>query len=331
MQKITPPVFTFQDFRPDRLIDSLSRYGIWLDSGLTELNSYENRVYQFTDENRTRYVVKFYRPARWDEAQIREEHELTLTLAQAGLPVAAPLALEGDTLLSQDGYLFALFPSIGGRAYETDNPDQLESAGRLLGRLHQISRERCFEHRPVIGLQEYLLTPRDILAQCPLIPKARRNDFIQTLDTLIRETSARWHDDWHSIRLHGDCHPGNILWRDEPWLVDFDDARNGPAVQDLWMLLSGDTDSRRYQLDILLEAYQEFCDFDTRELALIEPLRAMRMVHFLSWVARRWQDPAFPKAFPWMAESDFWSQQQSLMTEQIAVLAEPPLTRYLPY
>ena len=160
MQTITPPVFTFQDFRPDRLIDSLSRYGIWLDSGLTELNSYENRVYQFTDENRTRYVVKFYRPARWNEAQIREEHDLTLTLAQAGLPVAAPLAFDGDTLLSQDGYLFALFPSVGGRAYETDNLDQLESTGRLLGRLHQISRERCFEHRPAIGLQEYLLTPR---------------------------------------------------------------------------------------------------------------------------------------------------------------------------
>lgn len=331
MQTITPPVFTFQDFRPDRLIDSLSRYGIWLDSGLTELNSYENRVYQFMDENRTRYVVKFYRPARWSEPQIREEHELTLSLADAGLPVAAPLVFDGETLLSQDGYMFALFPSIGGRAYETDNIDQLESTGRLLGRLHQIGREREFQYRPSITPQEYLIAPRDILAGCPLIPKKVRDSFLQALDTLILEVTARWTGEWQSIRLHGDCHPGNILWRDEPWLVDFDDARNGPAVQDLWMLLNGDNDSRRYQLDILLEAYQEFCDFDTRELALIEPLRAMRMVHFLSWVARRWQDPAFPKAFPWMADSDFWSQQQSLITEQIAVLAEPPLTRYQPY
>ncbi|QCR37954.1 serine/threonine protein kinase [Nissabacter sp. SGAir0207] len=321
----TTPAFNFHALTPDLILDALQQTGIYVDSGLTELNSYENRVFQFMDESRKRYVVKFYRPERWNEAQLREEHEFAAELNEGEIPLIAPLAVAGETLHHYQGYFFTLFPSAGGRAYEVDNLDQLEMVGRYLGRIHQVGGERLFTARPTIGLEEYLTQPRQVLESSELIPDGQRRAFLAATDDLIQATAQRWQPEWQSRRLHGDCHPGNILWRDGPCFVDLDDARNGPAVQDLWMLLHGDKAEQRIQLDILLEAYGEFTDFDQRELALIEPLRAMRMVHYLAWVARRWQDPAFPRSFPWMTESHFWERQMLTFREQIIQLQEPPL------
>ncbi|WP_127959877.1 serine/threonine protein kinase [Serratia microhaemolytica] len=317
--------FNFASLSPDLIMDALETVGVRVDSGLTALNSYENRVYQFNDEQRQRYVVKFYRPQRWSREQIIEEHQFTIALSNRHLPVISPLLLQGNSLHSYGDWQFALFASVGGRQYEVDNLQQLEQMGTVLGRLHQLGAEQPFIVRPTIGIEEYLTAPQQVLTACELVPKAERDAFLLATEQLIAAISRRWRLDWRPIRLHGDCHPGNILWRDGPLFVDFDDARNGPAVQDLWMLLHGEQHEQRMQLDILLEGYSEFASFDPAELALIEPLRAMRMVHYLAWVARRWQDPAFPRSFPWMVESDFWLSQTAAFTESVLRLQEPPL------
>ncbi|MGD8108627.1 serine/threonine protein kinase [Pantoea sp. FN0302] len=317
--------FHFHTLNPDTIVDALWDAGLRVDSGLTALNSYENRVYQFSDEERQRYVVKFYRPQRWSRAQIEEEHQFALELQQDEVPLAAPLILNGSTLQQHDGFWFAVFPSLGGRQYETDNDDQLESVGRFLGRIHQTGERKLFTARPDIGLQEYIEEPAQILQECRLIPSSLRNDLNTSIAALRSTLQTYWHCSWTPLRLHGDCHPGNILWRDGPLFVDLDDARNGPAVQDLWMLISGDRQQQRIQWDILLEAYGEYRDFDINELSLIEPLRAMRMVYYLAWIVRRWQDPAFPRSFPWMTEEDFWRRQIASFREQNTVLQQPPL------
>ncbi|RLM23259.1 stress response serine/threonine protein kinase YihE [Brenneria alni] len=318
-------VFNFQTLFPELIMDALLDAGIRVDSGLTALNSYENRVYQFTDESRKRFVVKFYRPERWSTAQIMEEHAFACELAEDEVPIVAPLELNGRTLHIYEGFHFAVFPSVGGRQYEMDNEDQLEWVGRFLGRIHQTGHKSLFSERPAMGLKEYLYDPYLLLENCPLIPKKHRNAFLQTISKLIDTVKVYWHSDWHSLRLHGDCHSGNILWRDGPLFVDLDDARNGPAVQDLWMLLHGERREQRIQLDILLEAYSEFAEFQDKELALIEPLRAMRQVHYLAWIIRRWEDPAFPRNFPWITDGDFWLKQTSIFNEQVKLLQEPPL------
>ncbi|WP_312110035.1 serine/threonine protein kinase [Pantoea septica] len=317
--------FNFQTLDPDAILDALWETGLRVESGLTALNSYENRVYQFSDEDRHRYVVKFYRPQRWSAAQIEEEHSFTRDLQADEVPVAAPLILQGKTLHTHAGFMFTVFPSLGGRQYETDNDEHLEWVGRFLGRIHQTGRKQRFEHRPTMDLEEYLHQPRAELASNTLVPASLKSALLQAVDKLGVALQQRWHHSWQPLRLHGDCHPGNILWRDGPFFVDLDDARNGPAVQDLWMLINGDRQEQRIQWDILLEAYTEFSDFDINELSLIEPLRAMRMVYHLAWVARRWQDPAFPRAFPWMTDEDFWRRQISQFTEQEKLLQEPPL------
>ena len=317
--------FNFQTLNPDAIVDALWDSGLRVESGLTPLNSYENRVYQFSDEDKKRYVVKFYRPQRWTSAQITEEHQFAAELLADEVPIAAPLTLQGQMLHQRDGFYFAVFPSLGGRQYETDNDDQMEWVGRFLGRIHQTGKKRAFAARPTIGLQEYVHEPRLVLENSELVPAALKVQLLQSLDRLITTLQSCWHTDWAPLRLHGDCHPGNILWRDGPLFVDLDDARNGPAVQDLWMLVNGDRQEQRIQWDILLEAYSEFSDFNAHELSLIEPLRAMRMVYYLAWVVRRWQDPAFPRSFPWMTDEDFWRRQISIFDEQDKLLQEPPL------
>lgn len=319
------PAFNFHNLHPDTILDALWETGIRVESGLTALNSYENRVYQFSDEDRKRYVVKFYRPQRWSQLQIEEEHQFTAQLFADEVPVAAPLLLQGKTLHQHDGYLYTVFPSLGGRQYETDNYDQLEWVGRFMGRIHQTGRKSMFTARPTIGLEEYLTEPLQVLEACNLVPGKLKEDLLVSVRHLGTTLQKYWHTQWRPLRLHGDCHPGNILWRDGPMFVDLDDARNGPAVQDLWMLINGDRQEQRLQWDILLEAYSEFCEFDTHELSLIEPLRAMRMVYYLAWVVRRWQDPAFPASFPWMTDEDFWRRQISIFNEQARLLQEPPL------
>lgn len=317
--------FNFQTLHPDTIMNALFEQGIRVDSGLTPLNSFENRVYQFQDEDRKRYVVKFYRPCRWSALQIEEEHLFAQTLYEEEVPLAAPLSFNGKTLLHYQGFMFAVFPSLGGRQYETDNIDQMEWVGRYLGRIHQVGRRSLFQARPTIGLDEYLWQPRALFEDSVMIPKSLKPAFLTATDTLINEVEQHWSGDAELLRLHGDCHPGNILWRDGPLFVDLDDARNGPAVQDIWMLLNGDKAEQRMQLETIIEAYEEFSTFDTREIALIEPLRGMRIVHYLAWLMRRWDDPAFPRNFPWLLEEDFWLRQTAIFTEQVRVLREPPL------
>ncbi len=317
--------FTFETLHPDTIMDALFEQGIRVDSGLTPLNSYENRVYQFQDEDRRRYVVKFYRPQRWSAEQISEEHQFAQELLNDEVPVAAPLEFNGQTLLTHQGYYYAVFPSLGGRQFEADNLDQMEWVARYLGRLHQTGRKKTFIHRPSIDINEYLIEPRNVFEQSTLIPSGLKVAFLNATDSLIKAVIAHWHTRFDLLRLHGDCHAGNILWRDGPLFVDLDDARNGPAVQDLWMLLNGDKAERRMQLETIIEAYEEFSEFKTDEIALIEPLRAMRMVYYLAWLIRRWDDPAFPKNFPWLTGEDYWHRQTLTFIEQVKVLQEPPL------
>jgi Ser/Thr protein kinase RdoA (MazF antagonist) len=317
--------FTFQTLHPDTIMDALFEQGIRVDSGLTPLNSYENRVYQFQDEDRHRYVVKFYRPQRWSAEQISEEHQFAHELMNDEVPVAAPLEFNGQTLLTHQGYYYAVFPSLGGRQFEADSLDQMEWVARYLGRLHQTGRKKRFTHRPSIDVNEYLIEPRNVFERSTLIPSGLKAAFLNATDSLIEAVMAHWHTRFDLLRLHGDCHAGNILWRDGPLFVDLDDARNGPAVQDLWMLLNGDKAERRMQLETIVEAYEEFSEFNTDEIGLIEPLRAMRMVYYLAWLIRRWDDPAFPKNFPWLTGEDYWHRQTLTFIEQVKVLQEPPL------
>ena len=317
--------FTFQTLHPDTIMDALFEQGIRVDSGLTPLNSYENRVYQFQDEDRQRYVVKFYRPERWSAEQIQEEHQFAHDLLDDDVPVAAPLKFNNQTLLTHEGYYYAVFPSLGGRQFEADNIDQMEWVARYLGRIHQTGRKKAFIARPTMGIQEYLLEPRQVFETSAMIPAALKDDFLNATDKLIAAVKTCWRDDISVLRLHGDCHAGNILWRDGPLFVDLDDARMGAAVQDLWMLLNGDKAEQRMQLETIIEAYEEFSPFNSDEIALIEPLRAMRFVYYLAWLIRRWDDPAFPRNFPWLTGEDYWRSQISTFTEQVRVLQEPPL------
>ncbi|MEH0743337.1 serine/threonine protein kinase [Vibrio cholerae] len=318
--------FNFDALTPDFMWYALESIGIRAESGFLPLNSYENRVYQFSDEERQRYVVKFYRPERWSAEQIQEEHDFTQEMVEAEIPVAPPLAINGATLHHYQGYRFALFASVGGRQFEVDDVDQLEGVGRYLGRIHSIGAKQAFVHRPSMSLEEYLYQPRALLQNSDFIPLHLENAFFNDLDLLIASLEAQWDNSYTPIRLHGDCHPGNILWRDGPMFVDLDDARNGPSVQDLWMLLSGERSDKLMQLDIILEAYQEFHDFNVNELKLIEPLRGLRMVHYMAWLAKRWQDPAFPLAFPWFNDAKYWENQVLGFKEQISALSEPPLS-----
>lgn len=320
--------FSFSGLSPDTILDALESQGIFLQSGLLALNSYENRVYQFLCEDGKRYVAKFYRPGRWSNEQILEEHRFAHALVENEIPLAAPIELNGDTLhhhnVEGTDYRFALFPSVGGRQFENDNLDQLEWMGRFIGRIHRVAQAASFEYRPAIDVESYLDEPKRELEQSTLLPAHLKTAFFAILNPVIEATKDAYRPTSY-IRLHGDCHPGNILWRDGPTFVDLDDCRMGPAIQDLWMMLSGDRQQQLLQLDTLVEAYEEFHPFDNSQLGLIEPLRAMRMVHYMAWLSRRWEDPAFPRAFPWFAEDKYWEGQILALKEQLAALQEPPL------
>ena len=316
--------FNFAELGPDLILDAIESVGIRVDSGLLALNSYENRVYQFVADDKLRYVVKFYRPQRWSVEQLLEEHEFAAELAGHEIPIAASIEFDGQTLHYHQGYHFTIYPSVGGRQFEVDNLDQLEWMGRFIGRIHAVSKRSPFIHRPTFNVQEHLIDPVAILEQHKIVPKQLENAFFTILNQVVELAKPQFTPKTN-IRLHGDCHPGNILWRDGPTFVDLDDCRSGPAIQDLWMMLSGDHHQQRIQLDTLIEAYKEFSEFDVSELTLIEPLRAMRMVHYMSWLARRWQDPAFPQAFPWFADEKYWEQQILALKEQFSALQEPSI------
>ncbi|BDX08343.1 serine/threonine protein kinase [Planctobacterium marinum] len=316
--------FNFSGLTPDLILDAVETTGIYPVSGLLALNSYENRVYQFLAEDNLRYVVKFYRPQRWSDAQIQEEHDFTHELLEHEVPVCAPIKFEGNSLLSHQEFRFAVFPSVGGRQFEVDNLDQLEWMGRFIGRIHQVAAGKAFKHRPALDIHSHLLEPKQQLSASELIPESLHKAFFTILDVL-QDKVTECYFDATNIRLHGDCHPGNILWRDGPTFVDMDDCRSGPAIQDLWMMLSGDRQNQLLQLDTLVCAYEEFAEFDTAQLKLIEPLRAMRLVHYMAWLDKRWRDPAFPQAFPWFGSEKYWEQQILTLKEQVAALDEPAL------
>lgn len=315
---------------PDRVLDALEDHG-WLPSGgLLELNSYENRVYQVELDSGGYVVTKFYRPARWSDAQIREEHGFTVELANAELPVVAPLARDGETLFHHGGFRFAVFSRQGGRAPDLELGESMEVLARTLARLHAVGRQHPFEARARLTVERMGWESRHYLLDSGFVPAELEPAYAQVTENLLRTVASSWPDGGSWRRIHGDCHLGNLLWRDDmPHFVDFDDCVTGPAVQDLWMLLSGSREDQEAQLKRLLDAYQSFTTFDSASLALIEPLRTLRMLHQAAWIGRRWHDPAFPRAFPWFGETRFWSQHILELREQESALSEPPL-RYLP-
>lgn len=325
--RILPP--DYQQLSPEVVLSAADQCGLTTDGRLHALNSYENRVYLVGLDDGSSVVAKFYRPQRWDDAAILEEHLFTRELAEAELLVATPLAdPQGKTLQSHAGYRFAIYPRVAGRAPELDRPEHLRLFGRLVARIHNIGALKPFRARPTLSIEEFGDDAVAFLLKHDWLPAELREAY-QTLtaDLLvgIRACFARA-GTLASLRLQGDCHPGNVLWNAEgPWLVDFDDARQGPAIQDLWMFLSGDRDYMQARLQDLLEGYCAFREFDARELHLVEALRSLRMLHHAAWIARRWEDPAFPRAFTWFNSQRYWEEHLLSLREQFALLQEPPL------
>jgi Ser/Thr protein kinase RdoA (MazF antagonist) len=321
----SPPPYA--GLTPDCVLDALESVGIRGDGRLLALNSYENRVYQVWRDDAPPLIAKFYRPARWSDLQILEEHELIRELAAAEIPAVAPLAIAERTLHAFGPFRFAVFARHGGRAPELEQRPVLEQLGRYIARIHTVGAACRFAHRPALTVETFGEESRTYLLDHRFIPddlRAAWSGITELALQSVRRAYAR--ADVAALRLHGDCHGGNVLWTDDgPHFVDFDDARTGPAVQDLWMLLSGERGAMEAQLAIILEAYESFRDFDRRELALIEPLRTLRLLHYSAWLARRWDDPAFPAAFPWFNTQRYWQDRILELREQVALMDEPPL------
>jgi len=320
----------YASLTPDLVLTAVESTGLMTDARISALNSYENRVYQVGIESAQPIIVKFYRPERWTDEQILEEHQFTLALQDLEISVVAPsVDAEGKTLHQYEQFRFALYPRQGGHAPNLDDMDTLLSLGSSLGRIHALGKAKPFEYRPEITLQTFGLDSVEFLLSNQFIPDSLQKAYSSLVDDLLKTCNEKMQIPYERIRLHGDCHPGNILWRhDTAHFVDFDDARNGPAIQDLWMLLSGERQQQTEQLSEILEGYREFCDFDLRELPLIESLRSLRIIHYSAWLARRWQDPAFPKFFPWFNTERYWGEHILQLREQLAAINEPPLVIY---
>ncbi len=307
----------YASLSPDAVIDAVESAGILTDGRLLALNSFENRVYQVGVEDASPIVAKFYRAGRWSDAAILEEHAFAAELADAELPVVAPLKVDNSTLLHHSGFRFALYPRQGGRAPELESAENLAWVGRLLARMHGVGSRGRFQARGSIDRATLIEAPSKILLASSLLPDTSRDRYARVVRQLDALIAQRWID-VPTLRLHGDCHAGNVLWTDGgPHFVDLDDARTGPAVQDLWMLAT-----HPRAMDSLLEGYEEFRDFDRRELALIEPLRLMRQIHYAGWIAQRWDDPAFPLAFPFAGEPRWWEQHVNDLQEAASTLEE---------
>ncbi len=337
----------FESLTPDLVLDALESVGLRGDGRLTALSSYENRVYQVQLEDGNAVVAKFYRPARWSREQILEEHSFAAELMAFEVPAIGPLNLMGSTLHHWGDFDFSVSPRRGGRAPELDDGEVLEWIGRFLARIHTVGSKKPFVHRPALNVDTFAIEPLNWLLTHNMVPLDVQSAWTRGVEAAIKAIaeqptlcgpsgSSRGKDDSgiRVLRLHGDCHPGNILWTPAdaspslgpgPHFVDLDDARTGPAVQDLWMLLSGDRQQRTRQLGALVDGYEQFREFDRAELALIEPLRTLRLIHYSAWLGRRWTDPTFPANFPWFGSSDYWQGQVQMLEEQLEAMQEDPL------
>ena len=303
----------YAQLTPDAVLAAVESAGVLTDGRLLALNSFENRVYQVGVEDGAPLIAKFYRAGRWTDAAIAEEHAFAHELAEAELPVVAPLRIGDSTLLKSGHFRFALYPRHGGRAPELESAQNLMWMGRLLARMHGVGARGLFRARGTLDRATLIQAPSRAVLASPLLPAAQHDRYARAIETLDRLVAVRLDAPGMPapLRLHGDCHAGNVLWTDAgPHFVDLDDARMGPAVQDLWMLAPTPR-----ALDMLLEGYAEFRDFDWRETHLIESLRLMRQIHYAGWIAQRWDDPAFPRAFPFAAEPRWWEQHVADLME----------------
>jgi len=317
----------FAKLTPDLVLDAVESLGLISDARVLTLNSYENRVYQVGIEASEPLIAKFYRPERWSDTQILEEHGLSFELAELDIPLVAPIQYNGKSLFEYAGFKFCLFERRGGRAPEPGDLDQLYRLGQLLGRLHAVGAKKTFLQRPELNVATYGQASFEFLRNNNFLPKnlaPRWEAIVEELLKTITELFAE--NPYTSLRIHGDCHPGNLLCRDESFfIVDLDDCRMGPAVQDLWMMLTGDRQEQTLQISELISGYNEFYDFSPRELPLIEGLRTLRILHYSAWLARRWKDPAFPNSFPWFGTEHYWNEQISILNEQQFALNQPYL------
>lgn len=319
----------YQSLTPECILDAIETRGYRCDGRLLALNSYENRVYQVWLEDGQALVAKFYRPQRWSDDAILEEHGFAAELAEREIPVVAPLAgTDGRTLFAFKGFRVALFPKRPGRAPELEDADTLRWLGRFLGRIHAVGALKPFRHRPALDRASFGSEPARFVLENGFVPADLEAAYRSIADQALERVGQCYEraGTVRNIRLHGDCHAGNILWTEGgPHFVDLDDCRSGPAVQDLWMLLAGDREAMTVQLGHVVAGYREFHDFNSTELALIEALRTLRMIHYAGWLARRWHDPAFPASFPWFNTQRYWQDQILALREQCAAMDEPPL------
>ena len=324
----------YADLSPDRILASLEGVGFACDGRILALNSYENRVYQLGTEDGGFLVAKFYRPGRWTDEGIGEEHRFARELVESELPIVPPIEVDGETLHRHAGHRFAVYPRQGGRWPELGRSEDREMLGRFVGRIHAVGALSDFRHRQDISIERMGREASQFVLLSDLMPAHLVQSYHAIVDRLLvsvaeafeRAGAAGSERSVRRLRIHGDCHPGNVLWTDDgPHFVDLDDCVTGPAVQDLWLFLSGEREERAIQLQHLLRGYSQFYDFDYRELHLIEALRTLRMINYTAWLARRWSDPAFPKAFPWFAETKYWEEHVLALKEQAAALEEPVL------
>lgn len=324
-----PGAHPYQNLTPDCILDAVEIRPCRCDGRLQALNSYENRVYQVWLEDGSALVAKFYRPGRWVDAAILEEHAFTRELAEREIPVVAPLAFaDGRTLHEHGGYRYALYPRQPGRSPELESRDTLTWLGRFIGRIHAVGGLRPFAHRPALDVERFGGEPSRYVLDNGFVPADLRDTYHSVVDDVLERVAGCYDraGGVKIIRLHGDCHAGNILWTDQgPHFVDLDDTCMGPAIQDLWMCLAGERSTMEMQLVPLIAGYREFCDFDPAELVLVEPLRTLRMIHYAGWLARRWNDPAFPANFPFFNTQRYWQDHILSLREQAALLDEPPL------